>query len=84
MRKTFLIAGLLLLFFSFINNTYAYNDVSKDFWAEDSINQLSDRKIFSGYPDGTFRPQNNITIAEFLAILMKVIGENVDVSSDTG
>ncbi len=84
MRRTFLIVGLLLLFSSFKNNAYAYSDVSKGFWAEESISQLSDRKIFSGYPDGTFRPQNNITIAEFLAILMKVIGENVDVSGNTG
>jgi len=38
-------------------------------WAKDSIHQLLTRKIISGYPDGSFRPNNPVTRAEFAAIL---------------
>jgi hypothetical protein len=40
-------------------------------WAEDNIRQLVNRGAVSGYPDGTFKPDNNITRAEFVAILVK-------------
>ncbi len=40
-------------------------------WAENNINELVNLGVVSGYPDGTFRPDNNITRAEFAAILIK-------------
>jgi uncharacterized lipoprotein YddW (UPF0748 family) len=40
-------------------------------WAKDSIHQLFTRQIISGYPDGSFRPNNSVTRAEFAAILNK-------------
>jgi hypothetical protein len=33
-------------------------------WAADQINWLADNGIAEGYPDGTFRPDNNITRAQ--------------------
>ena len=40
-------------------------------WAEGSIRQLVDSKAISGYPDGSFRPDNSITRAEFATVLVK-------------
>ena len=40
-------------------------------WAQASINQLVNAGAVSGYPDGTFQPDNTITRAEFAAILVK-------------
>ncbi len=40
-------------------------------WAMDSINQLVALGAISGYPDGTFKPDNSITRAEFAAVLVK-------------
>jgi hypothetical protein len=40
-------------------------------WAENRIKELVDLGAISGYPDGTFRPDNNITRAEFATILVK-------------
>jgi uncharacterized protein YjdB len=40
-------------------------------WAEASINQLVNVGAVSGYPDGTFKPDNTITRAEFATILVK-------------
>lgn len=40
-------------------------------WAENSINDLVDQEIISGYPDGTFRPDAEITRAEFTCLIIK-------------
>lgn len=45
-----------------------------DHWAEDNIRHLVAIGAIDGYPDGTFRPDNNITRAEFTAILTKAFG----------
>jgi S-layer homology domain len=40
-------------------------------WAEPFIRVLIDRNIIAGYPDGTYRPDQPITRAEFAALLSK-------------
>ncbi|OPX92098.1 MAG: Cellulosome-anchoring protein precursor [Pelotomaculum sp. PtaB.Bin117] len=39
-------------------------------WAKGYIGQLSDAAVICGYPDGTFRPEDNITRAEFVKALV--------------
>ncbi len=54
------------------------NDVTlKDIaghWAEANIKSLVASGAISGYPDGTFRPDGNITRAEFATVLVKALG----------
>lgn len=38
-------------------------------WAEDSIKQAAAKKIVGGYPNGTFKPNNPVTRAEFTVML---------------
>lgn len=40
-------------------------------WAENNIRELVAKNIIDGYPDGTFKPENIITRAEFVSILVK-------------
>ena len=44
-----------------------YTDVSDAHWAYKQINYL-DAEI-TGYPDGTYKPENTVTRAEFLTLL---------------
>jgi len=46
------------------------NDITGH-WALDSINTLVRQGCISGYPDGSFKPENTITRAEFAAVLVK-------------
>ena len=48
-----------------------FADLPKDYWAYQVINQLVERKLLAGYPDGTFRPENTLSRAEFAAILAR-------------
>jgi hypothetical protein len=40
-------------------------------WAQTCISELTQRNIISGYPDGTFRPNNPVTRAEYAAMVGK-------------
>lgn len=45
-----------------------FNDITGH-WAENTINKWADKGIVSGYPDGTFKPDNPVTRAELSKIL---------------
>lgn len=79
MKKTLCIG--IFLFLMFNSCSYAYSDVDSNYWGYEAIKDLSDKGIVSGYPDGTFNPGKNITRAEFITILMKVLFPNADVST---
>ena len=53
-----------------------YSDVSTWHWAYETIQKLSANGIISGYPDGTFKPSNNLTRAEAAKILMTALNPN--------
>lgn len=40
-------------------------------WAQSCITELTQRGIISGYPDGTFRPNNPVTRAEYASMVGK-------------
>ncbi len=49
----------------------AFSDVSSDYWAAQFIQQLSQRGVIAGFPDGTFRPEEPVTRAQFAAMVDK-------------
>ncbi|MDY3923463.1 MAG: S-layer homology domain-containing protein, partial [Ezakiella sp.] len=59
-------------------NTFAvfedkFSDVKPGDWFTESIMKLTSKGIINGYPDGTFKPHNSITRAEFASIASKYI-----------
>lgn len=54
-----------------------YTDVDEDYWAYDAIMRTSDKNWFSGYPDGSFRPEESITRAEALKVFVVFLGLEV-------
>ena len=53
----------------------AFPDVSKDYWAASQINLLSEQGVIVGYPDGTFKPDDNVSRAEFASMAIKALGQ---------
>jgi len=47
-----------------------FNDLESVPWAKESIEALAAKGIVSGVGDGTFRPKNNVTRAEFIKMLI--------------
>jgi len=56
------------------NVSYAFTDLTSEHWAYDAVGKMVDRKVLSGYNDGTFKPDSKITRAEFATILVKTLG----------
>ena len=56
--------------------TPTFSDVPSTYWAYAAISSLCSQGIVSGYPDGTFKPENPITRAEFATMLVKALGLN--------
>src|SRR5690606_2443743 len=53
-------------------------------WAKDEINAFARRGIISGYGDGTFKPNKDLSRGEFLSILSKVYKWDIkSISDDT-
>ncbi|WP_063840083.1 carbohydrate binding domain-containing protein [Paenibacillus sp. FSL R5-0912] len=52
----------------------AFTDVSTDNWAADAIQRWSRSGVISGYGDGSFRPDHQVTRAEFAAIINRIFG----------
>ena len=50
----------------------AFSDVNNNYWAKDFIQDLSERGIIKGFPDGSFRPDAPVTRAEFAAMVRSV------------
>lgn len=51
-----------------------FADVAADYWASIPISVLAMEKVISGYPDGSFKPERNITRAEICTLIMKTKG----------
>lgn len=68
----------LLLFVTAIPFAHAaqttFSDVPRSHWAYEAISQMADQGIISGYNDGTFRPDNRISRAEFAKIMIAAAG----------
>ncbi len=43
-------------------------------WAEDEISTVADAGIVGGFPDGSFRPENNITREQFAKVVANFMG----------
>lgn len=64
---------MVLSSFSFVSAAPDFADV-KGTKYEDAVARLEMLDILKGYPDGTFKPENTITRAEFAAVAVRVKG----------
>lgn len=53
----------------------SFSDVSTSYWARDFIQALASRDIIKGFPDGTFRPNEPVTRAQFAAMVRKAFNK---------
>lgn len=59
----------------------AFSD-TQNYWGKDCIQQLGERKLLTGYPDGSFRPNSTVTRAE-AAVLMLNAFPNAAIKRDS-
>lgn len=61
-----------------------FSDVASGAWYAPYVNAVADDGVINGYEDGTFRPSNNITVAEMTTMLSNFWGvsDEVTVAAD--
>lgn len=52
----------------------AFTDLERTAWAKESINALATAGVVNGIGDGTFAPENNVTRAEFVKMIVAAFG----------
>lgn len=84
MKKRFvaaLICGLVVFFTVFqIYGTSIYSDLDTTHWAYKGIEAMSERGILTGYPDGSFKPEQLVSFGEFIKMMTVTEGGDPGVS----
>jgi hypothetical protein len=53
-----------------------FSDVPSNYWASDFIQALVNRGVIAGFPDGSFRPEQPVTRAQFAAMIRKAFNKS--------
>ena len=74
-KKSLAIITTIVMVFSSLSGLVSAAQVSDitGHWGEEYIQTLVDKSVINGYEDGTFKPDNSITRAEFCTIITKAL-----------
>lgn len=70
-----LLATFVTVFTIMPSMAFQFPDVAQNHWAASQIDELSDKGVIVGYPDGTFKPDDNVSRAEFASMAIKALGQ---------
>lgn len=59
-----------------VNTASQFSDVKAGEWYTGYINLAVSQGFVKGYPDGTFKPNNTITNAEVITVVLRILGYN--------
>jgi len=83
MKRVLSIALVLLMLFAMmpttalannLESTIQFSDLQQTHWAYSEIMYLAQRQIINGFPDGTYRPNEPITLEQFATLVVGVLG----------
>ena len=62
-----------------LSNALPFSDVKADDWFIDDLKYILNygKGIFSGYPDGTFRPADTLTMDMYIKLIVTAMGHNI-------
>lgn len=60
-----------------------FTDVKTGDWYYENVSQMSESGYLNGYGDGSFKPDNEITAAEFVSVVARVCGLGEGVSQNS-
>lgn len=83
--KSIILAGAILLILPMFTQAFAevtFNDLDNAEWAKETIIDWVDKGLISGYEDGTFRPNQEITRAEYAKLIFNAYELETDGKKD--
>jgi lysophospholipase L1-like esterase len=74
LRRIAVLALAVLACVTLVSAAFAYTDVASDYPYQSAIADLSARGVVSGYPDGSFHPDDPVLRAQFAKMIVKALG----------
>lgn len=71
-----LLLGLMIPHFNHVQAAVSFKDVPGNHWAKKEIDYLVNNGIITGYKDGTFKPNNNVTNAQVALMMVRALKLN--------
>ena len=62
---------VLSMIFTTVASAVTFSDIS-DHWAKDYIIKVANKGLVTGYSNGTFKPENNVTVLEALVMMSRL------------
>lgn len=69
--KILILSLVIAMAFSTVVSGVTFTDISTH-WAKDFINRMAELKIVTGYEDGTYRPEKNVSVLESLIMMSRL------------
>jgi len=83
-KKVISVVLAVAMIFSMGFTAFAYKDVAEGTKVEEAVGILSNLGIFTGFEDGTFRPNDTVTRAQMAAIICRTLGYEEQAQASAG
>jgi len=84
LKKTLAVVLAFAMVLSMGFSAFAYTDVAEGTKVAEAVGILSNLGIFTGFEDGTFKPNDTVTRAQMAAIICRTLGYDDQASASTG
>ncbi|MGB4439965.1 MAG: S-layer homology domain-containing protein [Sedimentibacter sp.] len=81
LNKILLLTVVLSLLLTMTANAVAFTDISTH-WAKSYIERVAANGLVSGYDNGTFKPDNNVTVLESLVMISRLYDIDDDIKDE--
>ena len=84
LKKTLAVVLAFAMVLSMGFSAFAYTDVTAGTKVAEAVGVLSNLGIFTGFEDGTFKPEDTVTRAQMAAIICRTLGYEDQAQSSAG
>ena len=84
LKKTLAVVLAFAMVLSMGFSAFAYTDVTAGTKVAEAVGILSNLNIFTGFEDGTFKPDDTVTRAQMAAIICRTLGYEDQATASTG
>ncbi|NLJ58990.1 MAG: S-layer homology domain-containing protein [Tissierellia bacterium] len=81
LNRIILLIVVLSILFTMTANAASFNDIA-DHWAKTYIERVEKNNLVSGYSDGSFKPDDNVTVLESLVMMSRLYAIDEDIKKE--
>lgn len=79
-----ILIGIMLISSLSVSASATFSDVNTGDWYYETVTEMTEKGLFKGKGNNMFCPNDTMTKAEFITVVVRALYPNIDISSDTG